>query len=677
MFAPSKLCRWNTWCDTLRRVLVDRSGNTLVIVAAAIAPLLAMVGGGVDMGRSYLSQSRLQQACDAGVLAARKRLGSEAAVTGEIPALTAEIGQRFFNINFRSGAYGTENRDFVMTLEEDFAISGVATVDVPTTLMQVFGFTNVPIKVECEAQINFPSTDVMMVLDVTGSMGRTNPGDSSPRLAVMKETVSSFHAQLAAAAQAGARVRYGFVPYSTNVNVLHLLKDEWVVDEWEYQSRKSVMVTSISTATRYSDATRISGTRGESTVETYPASFSETSGYHCASKPADAVTKTERETNTRTQLTLSPVGTRTTTTIERTQNGTAYEARLAGQQCTVVAIAYTNYVDRYDRITEPALRIEPQWKYAQYLYDVSDWRTASNGCIEERATYEIDNYGAVDLNRALDLNLDLVPGSDPRHTNAGLIDSLLGIVGSLPGLGGGDDDDDDDDDEGGDGEVSASSTYDISKWRPMYPGHQHIRAMRWDGSGDFQQADVTTPDDFLTPVGLGTASCPAPARKLATMTAEEVEQYLATLEARGNTYHDIGMIWGGRLLSPTGLFAAENGDVPGSPTSRHLIFLTDGETAPLDVSYSSYGIEPLDQRRWSPGSSLSLTQTIEQRFQFTCGEVKRRNITVWIIGFGTVLSDVMRDCAGEGHYFEAADAAELNASFATIADSISDLRVSR
>lgn len=55
----------------LQRFASDRAGNTLAMIAAAIFPMMAMVGGGVDMGRSYLSQSRLQQACDAGVLAAR------------------------------------------------------------------------------------------------------------------------------------------------------------------------------------------------------------------------------------------------------------------------------------------------------------------------------------------------------------------------------------------------------------------------------------------------------------------------------------------------------------------------------------------------------------------------------------------------------------------------------
>ena len=74
------------------RLARDAAGNTLAIVAASIAPILAMVGGGVDMGRSYLAESRLQQACDAGVLAARKKLGSAAVVTGQVPNDVSEIG---------------------------------------------------------------------------------------------------------------------------------------------------------------------------------------------------------------------------------------------------------------------------------------------------------------------------------------------------------------------------------------------------------------------------------------------------------------------------------------------------------------------------------------------------------------------------------------------------------
>lgn len=157
----------------LGRLARDTSGNTLAMIAAAVVPLLAMVGGGVDMGRSYLAQSRLQQACDAGVLAARKKLGSDLIVMGELPEDVAEIGQRFFNVNFGDGSYGTRNRAFELSLETDNSISGSAAVDVPTTIMNLFGYDNLALAVNCQAKLNFSNTDIMFVLDTT-EIGRAH-----------------------------------------------------------------------------------------------------------------------------------------------------------------------------------------------------------------------------------------------------------------------------------------------------------------------------------------------------------------------------------------------------------------------------------------------------------------------------------------------------------------------
>ena len=212
-----------TWIKSLLR---DRAGNTLAMIAAALFPLLAMVGGGIDMGRSYLSQSRLQLACDSGVLAARKKLGSQIAASGAIPNDVAAVGNRFFNLNFRDGSYGTTGRSFAMTLEQDYAISGEADVTVPTTIMTLFGYSKVPIKVKCQARLNFSNTDVMFVLDTTGSMSETNPGDTDPKIDIMRRVVQNFHAQMEGSKTPGTRIRYGFVPYSTNVNVGALLNPD-------------------------------------------------------------------------------------------------------------------------------------------------------------------------------------------------------------------------------------------------------------------------------------------------------------------------------------------------------------------------------------------------------------------------------------------------------------------
>src|SRR5690606_28671311 len=102
-----------------------------------------------------------------------------------------------------------------------------------------------------------------------------------------------------------------------------------------------------------------------------------------------------------------------------------------------------------------------------------------------------------------------------------------------------------------------------------------------------------------------------------------------------------------------------------------------GLTAPLDIAYSSYGVEPLDNRRWSPTSPLTLTEVVEKRFAFACNEVKKRNISAWVVGFGTSVNSIMTDCAGEGHYFEASNAEELENAFTSIAKRMGDLRITK
>lgn len=183
----------------LSRLRRDIAGNTLALLAAGLFPLLALVGGGIDMGRNYLAQTRLQQACDAGTLAARKKLGTQVVIDGNVPADVVTIGNRFFNLNYRSGAYSTTDRSFQMTLQPDYAIKGNASVTVPTTIMQVFGYDKLDLSVECEAQLTFANTDVMFVLDTTGSMALPNPGDAKNRISVLRDFEASNATELTSA----------------------------------------------------------------------------------------------------------------------------------------------------------------------------------------------------------------------------------------------------------------------------------------------------------------------------------------------------------------------------------------------------------------------------------------------------------------------------------------------
>jgi hypothetical protein len=624
----------------LARLAADKAGNTIMLVAASLLPLLAMVGGGVDMSRSYLSQSRLQQACDAGVLAARKELGTDGIESGFLPDNAAQAGQSFFDVNFRDGAYGTDDRNFTMTLEDDFSISGDATVDVPTTIMRVFGYTNVPVHVSCTAQLNMSNTDVMMVLDTTGSMRTINPGDSETRIEALRRVAKEFHAQLEAA-KGTSRVRYGFVPYSSNVNVGWLLNSGWMVDDWHYQGREAVPTGATETFDTFAE-----------TWDYVSGSSYNITPYEADSCPASTITWTEISSSTDAD------GTEHRRIMV---DGTSYWCQASdNNQVTVNGTTYNRYVyDWTRRKTGTVERTIHNWRYKELDVDVSSlkgsgdnapmvggaislpmlgWPSSPSpmtawfqGCIEERDTYEIDDYSNVDFSKALDLDIDLVPDSSDPDT----------------------------------------------QWRPMLHEFSFERSIDWGGNGTFTPHQVMTPNDFLIAGWANLSTCPSPARRLEEMGAEDFGDYVDGLSVGGNTYHDIGMIWGGRLLSPTGLFAGDNADEPNRPTSRHMIFLTDGETAPRDLVYGTYGIEPLDRRRWSPSSPLTLTQVVERRFTVACNEVKKRNITVWLVGFGTNLNGVMTDCAGPGHSFEAANAAELSDAFRKIAGSIAELRITR
>jgi Flp pilus assembly protein TadG len=404
----------------VRRLTRDVRGNTLGMLAAGLFPLLALVGGGIDMGRNYLAQSRLQQACDAGVLAARKTLGSQVVTTGDVPSDVATQGNKFFNVNFRTGAYGTRSRTFQMTLEPDYAITGEASIEVPTSIMQLFGYDKTDLAVSCQAKLNFSNTDVMFVLDTTGSMAWTNPGDTKPRIEVLRDVVKSFHAQLEGSKTPGTVIRYGFLPYSTNVNVGGILKSDWMVDNWTYQGR-------VQRDTGYTTYGQVVTQNWTDVSGTYLIGGS----YLANACPADTYSSTQirywRDSNA-------------TENWEYLVNGIDYDCQpLDSGRVRVTPRTYTDYDYIYSVLTK-GNQITPRmtWRYQAITLNVSGLKSSGadkmrvghrimipkmggsamkptaftgwfRGCVEERDTYEITDYSNVDFSRALDLDLDRVP----------------------------------------------------------------------------------------------------------------------------------------------------------------------------------------------------------------------------------------------------------------------------
>ena len=254
----------------------------------------------------------------------------------------------------------------------------------------------------------------------------------------------------------------------------------------------------------------------------------------------------------------------------------------------------------------------------------------------------------------------------------------------------------------------------------VHPGHDHMRAINYgDPAPTFStssskgiaavdgqaltvnsskvSSDGTDQGDWVSYPSYwsqGGGVCPDPAQNLTTLTGNATDtakfnKWIDDLEALGGTYHDAGMAWGIRLISPTGLFAAENAvDAPGTnkrPISRHIIFMTDGAMAPSMRNFSTQGYEYLMQRVGGSATLSNQTARHNNRFNQLCEIAKDsdHNITVWVIAFGEPLNAQLISCASPGDGAQGKKAYQTNSGedlkgiFESIANQISRLRLSQ
>jgi Flp pilus assembly protein TadG len=591
----------------------DVRGNTLAIMGLALIPLAGMVGGGVDISRMYIVKTRLQHACDAGALAGRKAMSSGTWSYGNYAARTA--AENFFTANYNSDAYGASGVTKTFT-ENAGKVTGNASAVLPMTLMRIFGRTSETLSVTCDAEMRLPNTDIMFVLDTTGSMDELD-NTGTKKIDGLRVAVKCFYEIVArldtdancTTGTAGGgtgnqvQIRFGFMPYSSNVNVGRLLNTSWVSDSALYQTRQL-----------------ISG--GQSTTSTW-GDWEDYGWVKCAQVPANTAT-------TQFRTTLSIAG-------------------------------YCYLQDREWGTTSS--NTTALWKYGQLSVNVSGLKNGTgwnpnfslpignnganktiawDGCIEERQTTRTTNYSPIPA-AAKDLDYDTVPTSD-----------------------------------------------DTTKWKPALPGVIYTRqSTGTSGTSGWDRATVnSTATNFTNTSGY---SCPTEAKRLQQWPdADAFDDYVDSLRPVGNTYHDIGLLWGARFSSPTGLFASDNAYTSqGGEIERHIIFMTDGDTNTGPSDYNAYGIPWFDRRQTADNTvptQAVLDEQVDLRFAALCSKIRNATFdghgvyTLWVISFGTVAADTqtrLTNCATPGRYFSAANAASLQTTFKSIADQISQLRLTK
>ncbi|CAN5347646.1 hypothetical protein BH10PSE14_BH10PSE14_15110 [soil metagenome] len=671
-----------TFIAALRAFVRNTRGNTIAIMAIAMVPLAGLMGGGIDISRMYITKTRLQHACDAGALAGRKAMGGGTwSQSSGMPNTTA---LQFFDANFPPSGYGGRNLTRSFT-ESAGKVTGTASVELQMTLVKVVtkDWAYVNLAVTCDAEMRLPNTDVMFVLDTTGSMGDTPSGDSMTKIASLKIAVKCFYeivarldtdANCVTGTPSGGtgnqtQIRFGFVPYATNVNVGKLLPTAWFADTWHYQTRQANW-TPVTTYT-YPNPGTPTVTNTSYNWITYGSwvskqfSKSGTGSTNCQNNvPADTTPiDTGGEGGAYNTSSSTSGGVQTVTWNTDTSSSkynyryNSYKSGTCYYDRRPVTGTKTLTYSRSDTGVPQTTQVFSNWNYAQLDVNVGllkngtnwnssfQWPIGSNGtdttiswdgCVEERDTVSQSSYSPIPSG-AKDLDLDSVPmAGDPT-----------------------------------------------TQWKPVLPDLIKTR----NGNSWSMNPTLNTTANYSNG---SYYACPQEAKKLQSWTdATAFDAYVDGLSPQGNTYHDIGLIWGGRLMSPTGLFASENAFTPqGGEIERHMIFMTDGDPCTGVDNYTAYGVNWYDRRTVGVGTtptdgcttSGNLTTQVNARTAALCTAIKNKNITLWVITFGTLASDTvtrMTACATPGRYFNATNAATIQTTFASIADQISQLRLTR
>ena len=645
----------NSTLALLKALRSDTAGNVYAMATAALFPIAAIIGGGVDIGRAYMAQARLQQACDAGALAGRRSMSG-----AYMSAADAAEARKFFDFNFPERSFDT---DAFVTIDGeanprfvdgpgDKTVNGFAEATLNTSIMRIFGYQKMTLKVDCSSRLDIGNVDVMMVLDVTGSMGWTTSGSSTTKIEGLKDAVEDFYNILGSGGGAnGSQIRYGFMPYNAMINVGETLYDEdpkWLVggvgtsteDEWNYQTRRAHWIIPGSTPVVTYEQINVAGANGNDRDA-------------CEDKFGQ---------NLSTPPLWNPSDNGYGSGTPLTQSGYYYEFSFYSYDRK----SSSNKVckRKVEKYTSPPVKTTTYqpgavfdfWEYDEFDHNVSAYvasiksgnpaalrptlynNPSSNtngpsdrwsGCIEERDTYaDIEaTTNAIPAN-AYDLDIDLIP------------------------------------------------TTKATRWRPYWGGVEYVR----NGS---QASD---------------SDCPAPGRRLAeystydsapgldsdgnTIYSGNLKSYINALSPDGNTNHTIGMIWGARFLSPTGLFATENTKTKnGFNISRHLIFMTDGDLNVYPNRYNVYGYNYLDGRLGPTSIGKTEYEARQaQRFQLMCQAAKAKGITVWVIQFtgSSTIQSHLRSCAtSDSHVAAATSNAALQSAFGDIAKTIGGLRLSK
>lgn len=193
------------WLHQFRR---DESG-VLVVFSLFFFMIILLVGGlGIDMMRSEMTRTRLQNAADNSALAA-----ADLDQTLDPAAVVADYFAKSGMTQYLDSVTVTEGLGFRVV---DVAVSAV----MDTNFIHMVGIDTMSIAAASTAEERIDAVEISLVLDISGSMG------SNSRLTNLKVAAKEFIDTLMDTSEAG-KVSISIVPYATQVSVGSTLLAEY------------------------------------------------------------------------------------------------------------------------------------------------------------------------------------------------------------------------------------------------------------------------------------------------------------------------------------------------------------------------------------------------------------------------------------------------------------------
>lgn len=216
-----RIARWTAAVGAFRR---SESGNYAMLFGLAVIPLMLAIGVAIDLARAYIVQTRLSTALDAAALAAGSAAVSTSQTTAQQQATIRDFASRVFWANYANDFWGggLDSSGLQFTFSTDGnTISIAARAVMPTVIMGLVGQNSVNVAVSTTAQRRVQGMELVLVLDVTGSM-RTSPPRNIDALRIAAEDLVNIvfgTDQSGNQLDTATNLFVGLVPYTATVNI--------------------------------------------------------------------------------------------------------------------------------------------------------------------------------------------------------------------------------------------------------------------------------------------------------------------------------------------------------------------------------------------------------------------------------------------------------------------------